>query len=87
MGKPVPYGDEKVANRTVRVEIAHAAVSRRPPISFDTIVAPTGGYTYAATVTTRLFSRRCARTSVDARRVAAPAQQLRGGCQILPLPI
>jgi hypothetical protein len=28
--------------------IAHAAVSRRPPISLDTIVARAEGYTYAA---------------------------------------
>jgi hypothetical protein len=31
-------------------EIAHAAVSRRPPISLDRIVARTHMYTYAATV-------------------------------------
>jgi hypothetical protein len=31
-------------------EIAHAAVSRRPPISLYTIVARTGGYTYDAKV-------------------------------------
>ena len=31
-------------------EIAHAAVSRRPPISLYTIVARTDGYTYAAKV-------------------------------------
>jgi hypothetical protein len=31
-------------------EIAHEAVSRRPPISLDTIVARTRMYTYAATV-------------------------------------
>jgi hypothetical protein len=29
-------------------EIAHAAASRRPPISLDTIVARTRMYTYAA---------------------------------------
>jgi hypothetical protein len=27
-------------------EIAHAAAARRPPISLDTMVARTGGYTY-----------------------------------------
>jgi hypothetical protein len=40
----VPYSDGK-ANRDFRDfgwEIAHGAVSRRPPISFDTIVARTG---------------------------------------------
>jgi hypothetical protein len=31
-------------------EIAHAAVSRRPPIPLDTIVARTQSYTYDATV-------------------------------------
>jgi hypothetical protein len=31
-------------------EIAHEAVSRRPPISLDTIVARTHMYTYAANV-------------------------------------
>jgi hypothetical protein len=31
-------------------EIAHAAVSRRPPVSLDTIVARTGGYAYTARV-------------------------------------
>jgi hypothetical protein len=43
----------KVANRGVRGfgwEIAHAAVSRRPPISLYTIVARTRMYTYAASV-------------------------------------
>jgi hypothetical protein len=46
-----PYSDEKVANRNgqgFRGEIAHSAVSRRPPISLDTIVARTEGYTYDA---------------------------------------
>jgi hypothetical protein len=40
----------KVANRDVRGfgwEIAHAAVSRRPPTSLSRIVARTEGYTYA----------------------------------------
>jgi hypothetical protein len=32
------------------LEIAHEAVSRRPPISLHTIVARTEGYKYAATV-------------------------------------
>jgi hypothetical protein len=31
-------------------EIAHGAVSRRPPISLDTIAARTEGYTHAAKV-------------------------------------
>ena len=47
------YSNEKVANRNGRDfgwEIAHAAVSRRPPISLYTIVAHTEGYTYAAKV-------------------------------------
>jgi hypothetical protein len=47
------YSDEQVANRNVGDfgwEIAHEAVSRRPPISLDTIVARTEGYTYAASV-------------------------------------
>jgi hypothetical protein len=47
------YSDEKVANRTVRDfgrEIAHAAVSRRPPISLPRIVARTHMYTYDANV-------------------------------------
>jgi hypothetical protein len=46
---PAAYSDEKVANRDVwdfGWEIAHAAVSRRPPISLDTIVARAEGYTY-----------------------------------------
>jgi hypothetical protein len=45
--------DAKVANRNVwdfGWEIAHEAVSRRPPISLDTIVARTHMYTYAAKV-------------------------------------
>jgi hypothetical protein len=47
----VAYSDAKVANRNGRVfgwEIAHAAVSRRPPISLDKIEARTEGYTYGA---------------------------------------
>jgi hypothetical protein len=43
----------KVANRNVRdfgLEITHAAVSRRPPISLYTIAARTPMYTYAAKV-------------------------------------
>jgi hypothetical protein len=47
----LPHSDKKVANRNVRYfgwETAHAAVSRRPPIPLDTIVARTEGYTYAA---------------------------------------
>jgi hypothetical protein len=47
------YSDAKVANRNVRDfgwEIAHEAVSRRPPISLDTIVARTHMYTYSAKV-------------------------------------
>jgi hypothetical protein len=47
------YSDGTIANRNVRGEweIAHeAAVSRHPPISLDTIVARTRGYTYDATV-------------------------------------
>jgi hypothetical protein len=42
------YTDGKVANRNGRAfgwEIAHAAVSRRPPISLHTFVARTEGYT------------------------------------------
>jgi hypothetical protein len=45
----VGYSDEQVANRDFRDfgwEIAHAAVTRRPPISLDTMVARTGGYAY-----------------------------------------
>ena len=45
--------DQKVANRNVRDfgwERAHEAVSRRPPISLDTVVARTHIYTYDATV-------------------------------------
>jgi hypothetical protein len=45
--------DEKVANRDVRDsgwEVAHAAVSRRTPISLDTMVPRTEGYTYDASV-------------------------------------
>jgi hypothetical protein len=44
---------KNVANREVRDfgwEIAHAAVSRRPPISLSSIVARTHVYTYAANV-------------------------------------
>jgi hypothetical protein len=48
-----PYSDEKVANRHVRDfgwEMAHGAVSRRPPISLYTIVPRTGGDAHAAKV-------------------------------------
>ena len=44
-------GGEKGANRSVREfgwEIAHEAVSPRPPNSLDTIAARTEGYTYDA---------------------------------------
>jgi hypothetical protein len=44
----VGFSDEKVANRDGRDfgwEVAHGAVTRRPPISLDTMVARTGGYT------------------------------------------
>jgi hypothetical protein len=47
------YSDAKVANRDGRGfgwGIAHAAVSQRPPISLDTIVARTRMYTYGAKV-------------------------------------
>ena len=47
----VAYSDAKVANRYVRDsgwEIAHEAVSRRPPSSLYTTVASTEGYTYDA---------------------------------------
>jgi hypothetical protein len=43
----------RVANRDVRDsgwEIAHAAVSRRLPVSLDRVVARTEGYTHAASV-------------------------------------
>jgi hypothetical protein len=43
--------DAKVANRNVSdfgIDRAHAAVSRRPPMSLDSIVARTHIYTYAA---------------------------------------
>jgi hypothetical protein len=49
----LPYSNAKVANRNVRDfgwEVAHAAVSRRPPISFYRIVARTLMHTYAAKV-------------------------------------
>jgi hypothetical protein len=39
---------QKVAG--FRWEIAHEAVSRRPPIPLDTVVARTEGYTHAANV-------------------------------------
>jgi hypothetical protein len=44
-----PYSDEKVANRDFigfGWEIAHATVTRRPPISLNTMVPRTGGYTH-----------------------------------------
>jgi hypothetical protein len=47
------YSDAKVANRYVwdfGWEMAHAAVSRRPPISLDVIVARTNMYTHTAEV-------------------------------------
>jgi hypothetical protein len=47
------YGDEKVADRTVRDSVgdpAHAAVSPRPPLSLYTIVVRTHMYTFAAKV-------------------------------------
>ena len=50
---PHPYSDAKVANRLrvgFRWEIAHAAVTRHPPIPLDTVVPRTGGYTYAVGV-------------------------------------
>jgi hypothetical protein len=49
---PITYTDQKVANRCrdFEWEIAHAAVSRRPPISLDNIEARTRIYTYAANV-------------------------------------
>jgi hypothetical protein len=49
----VHYSDAEVANRNVGDfgwESAHEALSRRPPISLDTIVARTHMYTYAAKV-------------------------------------
>jgi hypothetical protein len=49
----VCYSDGTVANRNggdFGWEVAHEAVSRRPPISLCTIVARTEGYTYAAKV-------------------------------------
>jgi hypothetical protein len=42
--------DANLNGRDFGWEIAHAAVSRRPPISLVTIVARTGGYTYDAKV-------------------------------------
>ena len=54
VGQPQPLADEtRVANRNVwdyGWEIAHAPVSRRPPISLYTIVARTHMYTSAAKV-------------------------------------
>ena len=49
----VGYSDEKVAKRNSRDfgrEIAHGAVTRRPPNPSETSVARTEGYTYAARV-------------------------------------
>jgi hypothetical protein len=49
----VGYSDAKGCDRDGRDfgwEIAHAAVSRRPPFFLGTTVARTAGYTYAATV-------------------------------------
>jgi hypothetical protein len=43
------YSDQKVANRNVRDfgwKIAQGIVTRRPPISFDTMVPCAGGYAY-----------------------------------------
>jgi hypothetical protein len=41
------YSDAKVANQDgFRWEIAHGAVTRRPPIPLYTMVARTGGYAY-----------------------------------------
>jgi hypothetical protein len=53
-GVAARYSDEKVA-RIVTVgnfgwKVAHAAVSRRPPISLDTMVPRTRMYTHAAKV-------------------------------------
>jgi hypothetical protein len=49
-----PYSDEKSCESFVNVdfgwEIAHAAVSRSPPISLDAFVARTHMYTHAAKV-------------------------------------
>jgi hypothetical protein len=51
---PASYGDEtkwRIVNvRDFGWEIAHAAVSRRPPIPLCTVVARTHMYTYAARV-------------------------------------
>ena len=44
------YSDGKVANRNFRVGDRSRAVSRRPPISLDTIAARTHMYTYDAKV-------------------------------------
>jgi hypothetical protein len=71
----VPYSDEKVANRNVRGfgwEIAHAAVTRLPPISLYAVVARTAGYTFAAKV--------CDLSLVQGPFSAAP-------CRNLPLTI
>jgi hypothetical protein len=47
-GGHVLYSDAQNANRTGYREIAHAAVSGRPPISLSRIVARTEGYAYVA---------------------------------------
>jgi pentatricopeptide repeat protein len=47
------HGDGQVANRDGRGfgwEIAHGVVTRRPPISLDTIVRRTGSYAYDSKV-------------------------------------
>jgi hypothetical protein len=49
----VVYSNEQVANRNggdFGWKIAHAAVSRRPPISLYTVVARAEGYAYDASV-------------------------------------
>jgi hypothetical protein len=40
----------RTVSREFGLDIAHAAVSRRPPLSFCTIVARNEGYTYVAKV-------------------------------------
>jgi hypothetical protein len=72
---------QKVANRDLRdfgCEIAHAAVSRRPPISLSTIVARTPMYTYAAKVGSAHRSRNifCRPVRYDSQLLHRCATQL-----------
>ena len=83
------YSDANVTNRDGRDfgwEIAHEAVSRRPPIFLHTMSLVTHMYTYAAKVwdlSIPLFTAVCGRRAVRGRRVVSPSTVLGRGCSPL----